>query len=714
MSNMVPQAPDNNQGPWAALEGDLRTIASAGNELYIVSGPLGQGGTGSNGGTTNTVANGNVTVPAYTWKVALVLPLQSGDDISRVTCSTRTIAVLMPNAQGIRSTPWQNFLTTVDNIEQLTGFDFFSNLPPAVQACVEAGTNGTNPPGTANQTASTTEDNSVTITLTALQSTNASLTFSIVNPPANGQLGSVSPSACSNGRWFPTVSYAPNADFNRSESFSFKAGDGTTNSNTSTVTIGVSEVNDSPTAADDNKSTQEDTPLNFSAGDLTANDSAGPANESTQNLTVTSVTGTANTHGTVSLASGMINYTPAANYNGAASFTYTVCDDGTTNGAPDSKCASATVNVTVDSVNDNPDAHDDSAVTDEDTPVVVNVLANDSDVDGDALTVSAVTQGAHGSVTNNGNNVTYSPAANYNGSDSFSYTVSDGHGGTATANVSVTIKPVNDNPVAGADSSTTDEDTPVVVNVLANDSDTNNGSSVTYSPAANYNGSDSFTYTVSDGHGGTATASVNVTINPVNDNPVAIPDSATTNEDNSVTVDVVANDTDVDGDTLSLTSVGSAAHGSVAIVSGKAVYSPAANYNGSDSFGYVVSDGHGGHANGSVSITVNPVNDAPVANSQSVATTSNTPVGITLTGSDVETAPSSLTFTVTSGPSHGSLMGSGANRTYTPAPNYAGPDSFTFTVTDTGDGPSGPLTSSEATVSIIVGDTVAPVITLNG
>ncbi|HYW70286.1 MAG TPA: cadherin-like domain-containing protein, partial [Pyrinomonadaceae bacterium] len=263
------------------------------------------------------------------------------------------------------------------------------------------------------------------------------------------------------------------------------------------------------------------------------------------------------------------------------------------------------------------------------------------DVDGDALTVSAVTQGAHGSVTNN-------------------------------------------------------------------------GSSVTYSPAANYNGSDSFTYTVSDGHGGTATASVNVTINPVNDNPVAIPDSATTNEDNSVTVDVVANDTDVDGDTLSLTSVGSAAHGSVAIVSGKAVYSPAANYNGSDSFGYVVSDGHGGHANGSVSITVNPVNDAPVANSQSVATTSNTPVGITLTGSDVETAPSSLTFTVTSGPSHGSLMGSGANRTYTPAPNYAGPDSFTFTVTDTGDGPSGPLTSSEATVSIIVGDTVAPVITLNG
>jgi hypothetical protein len=148
-------------------------------------------------------------------------------------------------------------------------------------------------------------------------------------------------------------------------------------------------------------------------------------------------------------------------------------------------------------------------------------------------------------------------------------------------------------------------------------------------------------------------------------------------------------------------------------VSGKAVYAPAANYNGVDSFGYVVSDGHGGQASGSVSITVNAVNDPPTAYSQSVATTSNTAVGITLTGNDVET-PASLTFNVTAGPSHGTLTGTGANRTYSPAPNYAGPDSFKFTVTDAGDGTAGPETSAEATVSITVGDTVPPVITLNG
>jgi DNA/RNA endonuclease G (NUC1) len=549
MSNMVPQSPDNNQGPWASLEAFLRSLADGGNELYIISGPLGMGGSGSNGGTTTTVANGHVTVPASTWKVALVIPSGAGDDISRVACSSRTIAVQMPNIQGIRTNDWHTYLTTVDNIEQQTGYDLFSNLPPAVQACIEAGTDGTNPPGTADESVTTTEDNSVTITLQALQSTSNTLTFSIMGGPASGSLGSIGPSSCANGTCTANVTYSPGADFNGSDSFTFRANDGATHSNTSTVSIGVSEVNDPVTAVDDSKTTPEDTQLTFPAGDLTTNDSAGPANESTQSLTVTGVTPGANTHGTVGLAAGVITYTPEANYHGPASFTYTMCDDGTTNGSPDASCATATVNVNVQSVNDD---------------------------------------------------------------------------------------------------------------------------------------------------------------------PVAVADATSTDEDNSVTIDVVANDTDVDGDTRTLASVGSAAHGSVSIVSGQVLYSPAANYNGSDSFTYVVSDGHGGQATGSVSVVINPVNDAPTANSQSVNTSSNTPVGITLTGSDVETAPASLTFTITSGPTHGFLLGTGANRTYSPALNYGGPDSFKFTVTDTGDGASAPLMSAEATVSITVNDTVPPIITLNG
>jgi endonuclease G len=150
MSNMVAQAPDNNQGPWAEFENYLRTLTPA-NELYIVAGPYGVGGIGSNNGNVvTTVAGGHVTVPASTWKVVLVLPKAPGNDVSRVTCATRTIAVLMPNVQGIRNTPWDDatagFVTSVDNVEALTGYDFFSNLPEPIQRCVEAGVNGVNPP----------------------------------------------------------------------------------------------------------------------------------------------------------------------------------------------------------------------------------------------------------------------------------------------------------------------------------------------------------------------------------------------------------------------------------------------------------------------------------------------------------------------------------------------------------------------------------------
>src|SRR6185295_16851037 len=106
--------------------------------------PNGVGGTGSVGFAT-TIANGHVTVPASTWKVALVIP-KGDNDISRVTAATRTIAVIMPNIQGIRNDPWQNYLTTVDAVEALTGYDFFANVPDAIENAIEAGTNGSNPP----------------------------------------------------------------------------------------------------------------------------------------------------------------------------------------------------------------------------------------------------------------------------------------------------------------------------------------------------------------------------------------------------------------------------------------------------------------------------------------------------------------------------------------------------------------------------------------
>jgi hypothetical protein len=136
MTNMMPQAGDNNQGPWEEFESFARTVAGAGNELYIIGGSVGTGGVGEFGAAT-TIAGGNVTVPAYTWKVIIILP-SGDDDVARVTTSTRTIAVIMPNRQGILSDPWQKYLATVDQVEEMTGHDFFSNVPEAIQEVIEA------------------------------------------------------------------------------------------------------------------------------------------------------------------------------------------------------------------------------------------------------------------------------------------------------------------------------------------------------------------------------------------------------------------------------------------------------------------------------------------------------------------------------------------------------------------------------------------------
>jgi endonuclease G len=137
MTNMMPQAPFNNQGPWEELETYCRTLVAQGNELYIIAGGAGQGGMGSNGGITMTVASGHVVVPAYTWKVIIVLPV-GANDVDRVGKTTRTIAVIMPNRHDIGiDTPWRNFRTSVDRVELLTGMNFFSNVRPMVQNIIE-------------------------------------------------------------------------------------------------------------------------------------------------------------------------------------------------------------------------------------------------------------------------------------------------------------------------------------------------------------------------------------------------------------------------------------------------------------------------------------------------------------------------------------------------------------------------------------------------
>ena len=313
MTNIVPQSPDNNQGPWAEMENDLRAMLMEPGvtyEMYIVSGPLGVGGEGSSG-PADTIANGNVTVPAFTWKVVLML-VKDEDDLTRISPATRTIAVMMPNIQGIRDDDWEDYLTTVDAVEAATGYDFFANVPDAIENSIEAGTNGNNPPGTEDQSTTTAEDTPAPITLSAVSPlVSPTFTFTIVSGPAHGTLSGTGANR----------TYEPNADFNGSDSFTFRANDGSQDSNVSTVHITITAVNDAPVATNDAYSTDSNTTLNVSVPGVLENDN----DVDSLSLTVEVVTSTAN--GTLTLnPDGSFSYDPATDFTGPDSFTYRVFD----------------------------------------------------------------------------------------------------------------------------------------------------------------------------------------------------------------------------------------------------------------------------------------------------------------------------------------------------------------------------------------------------
>ena len=386
------------------------------------------------------------------------------------------------------------------------------------------------------------------------------------------------------------------------------------------VVVEVVNVNEPPVAAADTAATAEDEPVVI---DVLANDTDVEGDV----LRIKSVSRP--THGMVrAAANGGVEYAPEADWHGTDRFTYTVADG---NGGT----AEAEIVVEVEPVNDAPEAMADTAATAEDEPVVIDVLANDTDAEGDALRVESVSRPTHGTARTAANGgVEYAPEADYFGSDRFTYTVTDGNGGTAEAEVKVVVEPVNDAPDAVADTAATAEDEPVVIDVLANDTDVEgdalrvesvsrpahgtaraaaNGG-VEYTPEADYHGSDRFTYMVSDGNGGTAEAEVKVVVEPVNDVPEAMADTAATAEDEPVVIDVLANDTDVEGDALRVESVTAPSHGTVrGVASGGVEYAPEADYHGPDRFTYTVADGNGGTAEAEVVVAVASVNDAPEA-----------------------------------------------------------------------------------------------------
>jgi large repetitive protein len=406
-----------------------------------------------------------------------------------------------------------------------------------------------------------------------------------------------------------TVRYTPNANYHGADSFTYTVSDGNGRSDTATVFVQINPVNDAPFAGDNAYTLAEDQTLTVNAPGVRDNDGDVDGGTPLLELLTTPLQGAFQINN-----DGSFSYTPPNNFHGTTSFTYRLNDGFAVSPA-------ATVTLTVTPVNDAPFAGNRSSTGFEDTPETLRVTDLASDVDGDPLTIASVTQPAHGTaaIGSNGTTVTYTPALNYNGPDSFTYTVSDGNGGSATGTLSWTLAPVDDPPVGVNDAYATDEDAtldvPVATGLLANDIEVdgdalavfsnsnpshgtvtvNANGSFTYVPAAGYHGADEFTYRLTDGLSVTGWVTVALTVRSVNDAPDAVNDAATTAEDTAVDISVLPNDTDPDGDALTVASVTNGTRGSVTInANGTVRYTPNANFHGADSFTYTVSDGNGG------------------------------------------------------------------------------------------------------------------------
>lgn len=504
------------------------------------------------------------------------------------------------------------------------------------------------------------------------------------------------------------ITYTAAANYNGADTFTYTVEDIYSGvSNVAVVGVTVTPVNDAPVAVADIANTPEDNAVSI---DVAANDTdvdsadATPDSLDTASITIVS----APAHGTASVVDGEVLYTPNLDYNGSDSFTYTIDDAG---GAT-SNVATVLVNVT--GINDLPTAVADTATVAEDGSVDIDVLGNDSDLDGslEAASVAVLTAAGHGTTSVDALTgvITYAPAANYHGTDSFTYVVEDDAGGSATASVTVTVTSVNDVPVANADTAVLAEDVAHTINVLGNDQDIDgvlvpasveivtaaqNGTTsvntatgaIVYTPGENFNGSDSFSYRVRDDQGGwSAPATVTITVEDVNDQPLANNDTVTTDEDTAVTIDLLANDSDVDGtlDPASLV-LSQPASGSVTDNGdGTVRYQPEANFFGVDSFTYTVADDDGGISNSAVvTITIDPLNDAPTISGEPATTVAqDAAYGFTPAASDVD-PNTTLTFSIVNQPSWMSFNAATGALAGTPENDDVGDyDDIVITVSD--------------------------------
>lgn len=571
------------------------------------------------------------------------------------------------------------------------------------------------PPTAVDDAAATAEDVSVLVDVVANDTDPeaAALAIAAVADPLHGA------AVIEAGR----IRYTPAANYFGFDVFSYTISDGVNTPVAGFLTVSVTPVNDVPQASATDATVAESAPVGAAVLTVAATDVDGD----TLSFTITGGDPT----GRFTVGSdGIVEVGGALDHETLATVTLEITvSDGLAS-------TSATPTISIVDLDEPPVAVDDADTTTEDTATTIDLGANDTDPEGRSLTWNTpATSVLGGTVTEVGGVATYTPPADVFGSDTFTYTVGDPAGNlSAPATVTIAIAAVNDAPVAGPDFGlgfTTPEDTVITTRDLtSNDADVdhlvdptslaivsgptnglavdNNDGTVSYTPNANHVGPDSFSYTITDADGAVSnTAAVTIVVSAVNDPPMANADGGvgfSTVEDTAFTTpDVTANDTDVedgtiDGATLSI--VTGAANGTVVDNGdGTIGYTPDADWNGTDTVTYSVTDTDGAVSNtATITMVVTAVNDPPVANDDTLTVdrgSAATTIDVRLNDTDVENG--ALTVTLVADGAYGTTVdNANGTITYTHDGTATLTDSFTYTVTDAG----GASATADVTVTI--------------
>lgn len=483
------------------------------------------------------------------------------------------------------------------------------------------------------------------------------------------------------------VEYTLTPNFFGNAGFTYVLRDGENDLDSVQAHITVLGANDTPIANNDSITTKEDSTITFSP---MAND----IDIDLQGILLDSIT--TPHHGELSANQGLVTYVPHANFCGMDSFLYFIAD------AEEDK-AYAWTYLWVNCVNDAPVAHVDSFIIQEDAPTLVwDVLQNDEDPDQSGLTITEVFDTINGTVQIIANSITYTTTPNFFGNTTFSYVVSDGENDKDTTTVHVQVMPVNDYPVANNDSVNLDEDSFTTIPLLDNDVDVDlSGLSIdtlyaplhgeldytnnilTYTPAPDYFGTDSFQYFIQDGEQDKDFAWVHITVNGVNDTPTATQDSVWASEEKATAFYPLVNDLDPDLSGLSIINMSTPENGTITLVNNEHVYTPDNNYNGLDSVSYTISDGENDQSSAKIIFTVTEVNDYPVATNDTITVTEDIALSFDPLANDTDVEDSlPSTFVIHQEPTLGTYDIIDGQIMYTPLPNIWGADTMTYVAKD--------------------------------